>query len=206
MVPEQLGLRDRKREETRRRLEKAAVELVLRDGIEHATVDSISATADVSSRTFFNYFDTKEDAILGLHDADLTPERIAEHIHSTDGADVLESTVVLLLDLIRPSIEGKALHDQRVEVLRRHPQLFSRHMVQMTRMVDELVAATTAILEHDDASATVTRAEAEVLLTTCGGAVRSAVHQWVDDGAPDTADTVRVRAVQLVRSLIERLK
>ncbi|ROQ39565.1 TetR family transcriptional regulator [Frondihabitans sp. PhB188] len=205
MVPEQLGLRDRKREETRRRLEAAAVELVLRDGLEHATVDSISARADVSSRTFFNYFDTKEDAVLGIHDAVLTRESVTEHIAATDGVDVLESTLVLLLSLIRPSIEGAALHESRVELLRRHPQLLSRHMVQMTRMVDDLVAAVTRILQHDRPGVTPSRAEAETLLSLCGGVVRTSVREWIDDGAPEPADVVRTRAIELVRSLIERI-
>lgn len=211
MISVKPGLRDRKREETRRRLETAAVDLVLRNGLERATVDEISALADVSSRTFFNYFDTKEDAILGIHDAELTPDDIAEHVRATDGADPIESTVMLLIGLIRPSIQGQALHDQRLEVLRRYPQLFSRHMIQMTRMIDGLVNATTTILEMGSAGAGasvagVSRAEAEVLLTTCGGAVRSAIHEWVDNGAPEPADVVRVRAVELIRSLGARLR
>ncbi len=216
MISVKPGLRDRKREETRRRLETSAVDLVLRNGLERATVDEISALADVSSRTFFNYFDTKEDAILGIHDAELTPDDIAEHVRATDGADPIESTVMLLIGLIRPSIQGQALHDQRLEVLRRYPQLFSRHMIQMTRMIDGLVNATTTILETGSAGAGasgagvsvagVSRAEAEVLLTTCGGAVRSAIHEWVDNGAPEPADVVRVRAVELIRSLGARLR
>ncbi|RPE78736.1 TetR family transcriptional regulator [Frondihabitans sp. PhB161] len=211
MISVKPGLRDRKREETRRRLETAAVDLVLRNGLERATVDEISALADVSSRTFFNYFDTKEDAILGIHDAELTPDDIAEHVRATDGADPIESTVMLLIGLIRPSIQGQALDDQRLEVLRRYPQLFSRHMIQMTRMIDGLVKATTTILEMGSAGAGasgagVSRAEAEVLLTTCGGAVRSAIHEWVDNGAPEPADVVRVRAVELIRSLGARLR
>ncbi|AMM22014.1 hypothetical protein AX769_20015 [Frondihabitans sp. PAMC 28766] len=187
MVTEPLGLRDRKREETRRRLESAAVTLVLRDGLEHATVDSISSTADVSSRTFFNYFDSKEDAILGIHDIELTPGVVTEHIMRNDGVDAVESTVILLLSLISPSIEGKALHQQRHEVLKRHPQLFGRHVAQMTRMIDTLTDAVSAILEHDATGLGSNRAEAEVLLSLCGGAVRSSVKEWV---ALDPAEPV----------------
>ncbi|MCU1528251.1 MAG: hypothetical protein JWP75_2014 [Frondihabitans sp.] len=209
MVPEHIGLRDRKREETRARLEQAAVTLVLKDGIEHTTVDSISAMADVSSRTFFNYFDTKEDAILGIRDENLTPDVVQLHIAQTDGADVVDSTIALLLHLISPSIEGAALHESRIEILRRHPQLFARHMAQMTRMVDQLLAATTAILEHDtpstDVTAVIDRGDAEVLLTLCGGAVRSAVKQWIEEGSTEPTETIQIRARQLVRSLVERI-
>lgn len=216
MVPEQLGLRDRKREETRSRLETAAVTLVLRDGLDHATVDSISAMADVSSRTFFNYFDSKEDAILGIRDTAITPESVAEHIARTDGADVVESTVALLVGLIRPSIEGAALHESRVEVMKQYPQLFGRHVAQMSRMVDQLVDAATAILDDStDArdphghrvgqASTFERSDAEMLLAVCGSAVRTAVKAWVDTASDATADTVEVRAVALVRTLATRI-
>ncbi|ARC57753.1 HTH-type transcriptional regulator SrpR [Frondihabitans sp. 762G35] len=206
MTSAPLGLRDRKREETRSRLEEAAVTLVLHDGLEHATVDSISAKADVSSRTFFNYFDTKEDAILGIRDIDLTPEVVAEHLARTDGAGVVESTISLLLAVIRPSIEGAALQKSRIEVLRRYPQLFGRHVVQMTRMVDELVRAVTAILDHDSRStAPASRAEAEVFLSLCAGAVRTAVKHWIEEGTVEPSESLHPRATALVHSLTERI-
>ena len=205
MAPEQLGLRDRKREETRTRLEVAAVTLVLRDGLDHATVDSISSMADVSPRTFFNYFDTKEDAILGIKDIDLTPEVVAEHMARTDGVDVVESTVMLLLSLISPTIEGKTLHDQRHEVLRRHPQLFGRHMAQMSRMVDPLLDAVTTVLENDGSDRVVDRMQAEVLLSLCGGAVRAAVKEWVALDETTPVETIHPRALALIRSVLERV-
>lgn len=205
MAPEQLGLRDRKREETRTRLEVAAVTLVLRDGLDHATVDSISSMADVSPRTFFNYFDTKEDAILGIKDIDLTPEVVARHMSRADGADVVESTVMLLLSLISPTIEGKTLHDQRHEVLRRHPQLFGRHMAQMSRMVDPLLDAVTTVLENDGSDRVVDRMQAEVLLSLCGGAVRAAVKEWVALDETTPVETIQPRALALIRSVLERV-
>jgi AcrR family transcriptional regulator len=205
MAPEQLGLRDRKREETRTRLEVAAVTLVLRDGLDHATVDSISSMADVSPRTFFNYFDTKEDAILGIKDIDLTPEVVALHMSRADGADVVESTVMLLLSLISPSIEGRTLHDQRHEVLRRHPQLFGRHMAQMSRMVDPLLDAITTVLENDGSGRVVDRMQAEVLLSLCGGAVRAAVKEWVALVETTPVETIQPRALALIRSVLERV-
>ena len=67
-----IGLRERKRAQTRRRLEEAAIGLALRDGLDKVTIDAISERADVSPRTFFNYFDSKDDAILGVSPPDVS--------------------------------------------------------------------------------------------------------------------------------------
>ena len=86
----EVGLRERKRERTRRRLEEAAIGLALRDGLDKVTIDAISARADVSPRTFFNYFDSKEDAILGVLPADINDEILAAHRIRYAQSDLVE--------------------------------------------------------------------------------------------------------------------
>jgi AcrR family transcriptional regulator len=59
------GLRERKKLATRERLTAAALARFTRDGFAETTVGAIAGDAGVSPRTFFHYFDTKEDVLLG---------------------------------------------------------------------------------------------------------------------------------------------
>jgi AcrR family transcriptional regulator len=61
------GLRERKRRATRTALSMAATRLCLERGWEHVTVDDIAERANVSPRTFRNYFSTKAEAIAAGH-------------------------------------------------------------------------------------------------------------------------------------------
>src|ERR1700729_3898068 len=66
MEPPKSGLAARKKERTRRQLAAAAAELFYERGYAATTVDDIVAAVDVSPRTFFRYFPTKEDLVVAL--------------------------------------------------------------------------------------------------------------------------------------------
>jgi AcrR family transcriptional regulator len=207
MTSTTLGLRDRKRLETRARLEKAAVELVLRDGLEHATIDAISVQADVSPRTFFNYFDCKEDAVLGLRDVEITDALIAEHLAVYDGADLVESIVGMLFGTIGQPITEPTTRATRIELVLRHPQLLGRQFAQMTRMAERLTAAVRAIIAHGDgtASSAADSPTAELMLAICGSGVRVAVMELAAAHGDPDPEQLQKRAVELVREVTQKL-
>jgi AcrR family transcriptional regulator len=62
----ELGLRERKKAATRRRIADAALELIRERGYDGATIDEIVARVDVSQPTFYKYYPSK-DAILREH-------------------------------------------------------------------------------------------------------------------------------------------
>src|SRR6516225_4709271 len=63
----EVGLRERKRRQTHAALSLAAIRLCVQRGWDAVTVDDIAAAANVSSRTFRNYFSTKAEAVAAGH-------------------------------------------------------------------------------------------------------------------------------------------
>ncbi|RFA11096.1 hypothetical protein B7R54_04965 [Subtercola boreus] len=198
-------MRDRKRLETRARLERAAVSLALRDGLALATVDAISEAAGVSPRTFFNYFDSKEDAVIGVRDTAVMAETIAAHGRPSVGDDLVKSVVRLLLAVMGPMVSAPDLREQRLSIIQHHPELLSRQVTQMTRMADQLVAAVRDILESDpDPSRRGT--DPEMLLALCGSGVRIAIKEWIAAGSTPSPELLEPRAISLVREVTKNIQ
>jgi len=204
------GLRDRKRMQTRARLEEAAVTLVLRDGLENTTVDAISELADVSPRTFFNYFESKDRAILGLRHADIDEVNVAEQLRGGADAGLVETVIHLLLTVTGAPRSAPSMREDRLEIIRRYPQLLADQLTRVTEITTQLADAVTQFLTTDgrfaDLGAADRAAQAELLLGTCGTALRVVFRQSAT--ADEDTDNIdfQERAVALVHNLMGRLR
>jgi len=63
------GLRERKKQQTRREIADTAQALFAERGFEHVTVAEVARAANVSDKTVFNYFPTKEDLFFDEYEA-----------------------------------------------------------------------------------------------------------------------------------------
>ena len=101
---ETTGLRERKKAETRAAISRAVMGLAFERGLDGMTSDDIAAAANVSVRTFHNYFGSKEEALTAAwrsefqRHVDALRDRPAdepilvslEHVFAGIAAEVLE--------------------------------------------------------------------------------------------------------------------
>jgi AcrR family transcriptional regulator len=146
------GLRERKRIATKRAIEHAAIKLVALNGLEHLTVDEIVHSADVSPRTFFNYFPSKEAALIG----DTPTLAQSDRVEAFLTAGRSESIFSGLRDLLTEAAEFTAIDLEisqlRRSVLKNYPELFAMRMATMRQFEDELSGVIARRLAADDPS------------------------------------------------------
>ena len=103
------GLRERKKQKTRDTIVKVALELFAERGYEQTTIAEIAEAAEISPRTIFAYFPSKEDILFC--DLPETQERLAQALRERpEGATAL--------DALRDFIAG-SLSPDRNELLRK---------------------------------------------------------------------------------------
>lgn len=115
------GLRERKKLETRAALRRAAIQLSLEHGPSVVTVNEICAAANVSPRTFFNYFESKEEALFAW-DQQLTRELVARLSRQPGTVPALAALRLAMLETL-PSFGADANWAARTELLAAHPEL-----------------------------------------------------------------------------------
>ncbi|MEW1921091.1 TetR family transcriptional regulator [Pseudarthrobacter oxydans] len=131
------GLRQRKQAATALTIERSAVALVQERGFQAVTVDMICAASGVSQRTFFNYFKTKDQAILGAEPGRLDERRVREFLAS-DSPDLLAGILDLLATLAPVGTEDRALAADRMGIISRTPALMQKEIERLSDVYEEL--------------------------------------------------------------------
>lgn len=183
----EIGLRERKRLATRRAIQVSALGLVAERGLERVTVDDISAAADVSPRTFFNYFPSKEQALIGDSPA-LPPQESQDRFLAAEpDTPILDDLCELLVAAAERSEADRELQQLRRTVLKGYPQMFGARMASMRQFEDAITDVVAERMRRDTASAGLPRAEvrdrAHLVTLVAAAAMRHAWSGWADGTA-----------------------
>ncbi len=130
-----VGLRERKKTETRHAISAAALELAVANGPGAVTVEDIATAANVSPRTVFNYFPTKEAAMLGID-----PVRRSELLQFLERRPADEPPLVAMREAMRDFLapEVAVVWRTRARLARDHPQLHSTYLASFSSFEDDM--------------------------------------------------------------------
>jgi AcrR family transcriptional regulator len=135
MNPE-LGLRERKKQRTRETIARAAHALFAERGYHATTLNDIAQAADVSTRTIFSYFASKEDILFS--DFPLMKRALAQALADRpEGEDTLETVRTFILAARK--FETSEL-DEQLHFCIANDETLRSHMRARIAQLEELIA------------------------------------------------------------------
>ena len=177
------------------------MELVIERGYDGVTVEDICARAEISKKTFFNYFPSKAAAIMGRMDSFPDDERLASILEEHDEACYLD-VLVSVVGTGAASGMDEGIVNLRREALRSMPQLFFQGQRDILAIQRSMAAALrTYLAGHPERRMLADRSveeEALVASSTAIGLARTRSMLTVcGDLEPSATDTRRLIATYL---------
>src|SRR4051794_16796123 len=185
-----IGLRERKKARTREALQEAAMARFAEQGFEGTTVEEIAEACEVSPRTFFRYFPTKEDVLFA--DADARRETLIAVL-----ADRPQTEPPFLALHAAMRALASEYRDDRAELVARSKVVEGSPQLQAYKAQHQhgWEAAVADALEHrPPAGPPVPREELQLLTALATAAMRVSVDVWVADPSGPELDVLLDRA------------
>jgi AcrR family transcriptional regulator len=134
-----IGLRERKKQQTREALARAALRLFVDRGYDETTLADIAEAAGVSTRTIFAYFPSKEDILFSNFQA--MREELAQALAARPGG---KDALATLRDFIVGCVEERSEDDEKLEQLICADETIRSHKRARMSQLGELLAAAIA--------------------------------------------------------------
>ena len=197
-VIETSTLRERQKLQTLQEIHRAAVDLVDREGLAAVTVDAIAERAGISRRTFFNYFASKEDAVLGTRPPTVPADALALFFED-ESTDRFTRTVRLIVAIIRSTVIDTSSFEERRALTHRFPELkvrLSQHVSTAEGLIETVLSEKFGSTGSDDS--------ARALLMLSGTVMRFVYGR--EDGAGERDEAAAIEsAISTFRKVIQEI-
>ena len=175
------GRRERRRRQTRERIEQAAISLFLERGFEAVTIEDIAGRSDVSKRSFFDYFPSKEDVVFAWQDG--FAEHLTRAIASRPvGESYVKTVQYALVRAVVSAADERAL--RLSELIRGTPVLRARDQFKYARLEEKLTEALQARSRNEEE-----RARVRLLAAVVMGGLRVGGERWASQPAGTSLET-----------------
>lgn len=135
-----LTLREQNRIHTGAIIHEVTYKLVKANGLADTSIDDIAKAASISRRTFFNYYASKENALIGLMHPILPDDAVATFNRSDKS--ILLRCAHLVLAAYRSSIANGSTMERRKELRSAHPEViakFALYINELEQLVEPIV-------------------------------------------------------------------
>lgn len=189
------GLRQRKQQETRARLTRAAMTLFLERGFEATTIDDIAAMADVSRRSFFHYFASKEDVVAAWQEG-AASALVAEIVARPADEPMLTAAENAIAAAVKRIDPAEAAAMSRLK--RDNPALRARDQLKYEKLERALAdgLARRARTKSD-------QLKARLVAMIATGAMRVGGESWIGEGAREKPEAFVKRTFDAIRAILK---
>jgi AcrR family transcriptional regulator len=188
------GLRARKRQQTRERLTRAAMALFLERGFEATTLDDIATAADISRRSFFHYFASKEDVVFAWQE-EITTALITAVAARPAGESMLAAAENAISAMARQLEPGEAIAMARLK--RDNPALQARDQVKYEKLERALADALGKRGHKTE------KLQARLVAMIATGAMRIGGELWAAEGAREKPEASVKRIFAAIRAIFD---
>lgn len=195
-----MGLRERKRRATRDAIERAAIALVSERGYDNVTVAQICELSFVSQGTFFNYFRTKDAAIVGIGEYDLDADSVRTAFDRLMPCSMLHATLTLFLEVAGSFDWESDIAAQRIALVSETPSLMQLFLDNAFGFVSDFRNIVEAYFETNPSLRTCSDVlssaeESYIVVSEALEAAKFALYRVADDPASGLPSADEVEAV-----------
>ena len=140
MQRDPIPVRERTRRAVRSELAQLAADLFVEKGYDETTIDDLAAAAGMSKRTFFRYFASKEELVMGKYE--FFGEQLAEDLAARPAGEPIWVSLRQVFGQVVDYVESEARRTASVameKIVRDHPALNASYLERVSRMQELLL-------------------------------------------------------------------